>query len=124
METLFNNTFKQNCRERKRESEDDLEEYWKRPRRFMVIENIKNEELSFLVHWLELTKSSLRTEFCLNATNAYHHWDGGQLEEKFRLNKDTFDFNLTIKQPFIEKTFTELVLSFEAISFVTLSINN
>ena len=34
----------------------------------MVIKNIKNEELSFLVHWLELTKSSLRTEFCLNAT--------------------------------------------------------
>ena len=68
MKTLFNNTFKQNCRERKRESEDDLEEYWKRPRRFMVIKNIKNEELRFLVHWLELTKSSLRTEFCLNAT--------------------------------------------------------
>ena len=66
-------------------------------------------------------KSSLRTGFRSNATtkpqqlyleDAYHHWNGGQVKEKFRLNKGTFDFNLTITQPVIDKTSNDLVFSF------------
>ena len=56
--------------------------------------------------------------------NAYCHSDVGQFEETFRLNKDTFDFILTIALPFIEKTSTDLKLSFKTISFLILNINN
>ena len=50
-----------------------------------------------------------RTEGKIWWRNVYRNWEDEQLKEKFRINRDTFEYVLNIIKPFIEKTPTNLV---------------
>ena len=112
------------CRKRKQTFEGELDEYYERARRRFKANDSVEEEFEYLGNLLESVEQIIHSNRGFVGPrrpnrnreveklwwhNAYQNWDDEQFKEKFRINKETFDFVLNIIRQFIEKTPTNLV---------------
>ena len=113
------------CRKRKQTFEGELDEYYERARRRFKANDSVEEEFEYLGNLLESVEQIIHSNRGFVGPrrpnrnreveklwwhNAYQNWDDEQFKEKFRINKETFDFVLNIIRQFIEKTPTNLYL--------------